>query len=105
MLLDEPTASLDIYHRVAFYEIVSRFKEECGISAIVASHDLSFCAEYGERIFLLSAGRVMASGRPDEVLTPEIVREAYSVAVSCDRNPATGAVRVAPMRKEHVPPA
>jgi iron complex transport system ATP-binding protein len=98
MLLDEPTAFLDIYHRVAFFEIVSRLKEECGISAVVASHDLSSCAEYGERIFLLAAGRVTASGRPDEVLTPENIRQAYGVAVACDRNPATGAVRVTPLK-------
>jgi len=49
--------------------------------------------------------REMASGRPEDVLTPENVREAYGVAVSCDRNPAAGAVRVTPMRKEHVPTA
>jgi len=101
MLLDEPTAFLDIYHRVEFYEIVSRLSGECGISALVASHDLSLCAEYGERILLLSAGRVMASGKPEEVLTPENVREAYGVEVTCDRNPATGAVRVTPMRKRN----
>jgi len=98
MLLDEPTAFLDIYHRVAFYEIVTRLSGECGIGALVASHDLSMCAEYGERIVLLSGGRVMASGRPEEVLTPGNVREAYGVAVTCDRNPATGAVRVTPLR-------
>ena len=100
MLLDEPTAFLDIYHRVAFYEIVTRLKEDRGISALVASHDLSLCAEYGERIVLLSGGRVMAAGRPEEVLTPENIREAYGVAVACDRNPATGAVRITPLRKE-----
>jgi len=100
MLLDEPTAFLDIYHRVAFYEVVTRLKEECGVSALVASHDLSLCAEYGERIVLLSAGRVMASGRPEEVLTPGNVREAYGVEVACDRNPDTGAVRVSTLRKK-----
>jgi iron complex transport system ATP-binding protein len=100
MLLDEPTAFLDIYHRVAFYEIVSRLKKECGISALVATHDLSLCAEYGERIHLLSAGKVMASGRPEVVLTPENVRQAYGVEVTCDRNPATGAVRVTPVKTE-----
>lgn len=98
MLLDEPTAFLDIYHRVAFYEIVTRLSDTCGIGALVASHDLSLCAEYGKRIFLLSAGRVTASGRPEEVLTPENIREAYGVEVACDRNPATGAVRVTPLR-------
>jgi iron complex transport system ATP-binding protein len=98
MLLDEPTAFLDLHHRVAFYEIVTRLSRECGIGALVASHDLSLCAEYGERLLLLSAGRVIAAGAPEEVLTPENLRNAYGIAVACDRNPATGAVRVTPLR-------
>ena len=98
MLLDEPTAFLDIRHRVAFYEIVTQLKEACGIAALVASHDLSLCAEYGERIVLLSGGTVAAQGRPEEVLTPANVQAAYGVAVACDRNPATGSIRVTPLR-------
>jgi iron complex transport system ATP-binding protein len=98
MLLDEPTAFLDIRHRVAFYEVVTQLKRTCGVAALVASHDLSLCAEYGERIVLLSGGTVAASGRPEEVLTPENVRAAYGVEVVCDRNPATGAIRVTPLR-------
>ena len=98
MLLDEPTAFLDIRHRVAFYEIVTRLAGVRGVAALVASHDLSLCAEYGERIVLLSGGTVSSQGRPEEVLTPENVRAAYGVAVACDRNPATGAVRVTPLR-------
>ena len=99
MLLDEPTAYLDIYHRVAFYEIITRLKETCGVSSLIASHDLSLCAEYGERIFLMSGGKVKASGTSEEVLTPGNVLAAFGVAVLCDRNPATGAVRVTPQRK------
>jgi iron complex transport system ATP-binding protein len=98
MLLDEPTAFLDIRHRVAFYEIVTRLAGTCGVAALVASHDLSLCAEYGERIVLLSGGAVASQGSPEEVLTPENVREAYGIAVACDRNPATGAIRVTPLR-------
>jgi iron complex transport system ATP-binding protein len=98
MLLDEPTAFLDIRHRVAFYEIVTRLAGTRGVAALVASHDLSLCAEYGERIVLLSGGTVAAQGTPEAVLTPENVRAAYGVAVACDRNPATGAVRVTPLR-------
>lgn len=104
MLLDEPTAFLDLYHRVAFYEVVERLKEGCGIGALVASHDLSLCAEYGERIILLSGGEVMASGRPEEVLTAENIRQAYGVAVACDRNPATGSVRVTPLKGQRGEP-
>jgi len=104
MLMDEPTAFLDIYHRVAFYEIVARLKRECGTSALVASHDLSLCAEYGERIVLLAGGRVRAAGAPEEVLTPEKIQEAFGVRVACDRNPATGAVRVTALRAGAGPP-
>ncbi|HEX9205689.1 MAG TPA: ABC transporter ATP-binding protein [Candidatus Deferrimicrobiaceae bacterium] len=98
MLLDEPTAFLDIRHRVAFYEIVTRLAGTRGVAALVASHDLTLCAEYGERIVLLSEGAVASQGRPEEVLTPSSIRAAYGVAVACDRNPATGAVRVTPLR-------
>ncbi len=94
MLLDEPTAFLDIYHRVGFYEIVADLARTCGVTALIASHDLSLCAEYGQRIVLLSGGRVRASGRPEEVLNAGNIREAFGVDVLCDRNPATGAVRV-----------
>ena len=99
MLLDEPTAFLDIYHRVAFYEIVTQLARNCGVSALVASHDLSLCAEYAQRIVLLANGVVMAAGRPEEVLTPGHIREAYGVEAVCDRNPETGAVRVTPVRR------
>jgi iron complex transport system ATP-binding protein len=98
MLLDEPTAFLDIRHRVAFYEVVTQLKETYGIAALVASHDLALSAEYGERIVLLSEGTVASQGPPEEVLTPANVRAAYGVEVVCDRNPATGAIRVTPLR-------
>ena len=100
MLLDEPTAFLDIYHRVAFYEIVTRLSESRGVTALIASHDLSLCAEYGEKIVLLAGGKIRAVGHPGEVLTPGNVFEAFGVAVVCDRNPVTGAVRVTPVRRD-----
>jgi iron complex transport system ATP-binding protein len=100
MLLDEPTAFLDIYHRVAFYEIVTRLSESRGVTALIASHDLSLCAEYGEKIVLLAGGTIRAVGRPGEVLTPGNVFEAFGVAAVCDRNPVTGSVRVTPVRKD-----
>lgn len=99
MLFDEPTAFLDIRHRVRFHEIVERLAADRGVGALVASHDLSLSAEYGDRIVLLAGGAVMAEGRPEAVLTPENVLAAYGVEVACDRNPATGAVRITPVRK------
>ena len=99
MLLDEPTAFLDIYHRVAFFEIVTRLAGTFGVTALIASHDLSLCAEYGERIVLVAGGKVQAAGRPEEVITEENILAAFGVRVVCDRNPATGTVRVTPVRR------
>jgi iron complex transport system ATP-binding protein len=99
MLFDEPTAFLDIRHRVRFHEIVERLAAGRGVGALVASHDLALSAEYGDRIVLLSGGSVLAEGMPAGVLTPGNIRAAYGVEVACDRNPATGAVRVSPVRK------
>ena len=100
MLLDEPTAFLDIYHRVAFYEVVMRLSESCGVTALIASHDLVLCAEYGEQIILIAGGKVRAVGRPGEVLTSSNIRDAFGVDAVCDRNPVTGSVRVTPVRKD-----
>ncbi len=97
MLLDEPTAFLDIYHRVAFHEIVERLARTCGVGALVASHDLQLCAEYGGRIVLLHEGKVRAAGTPEDVLTEENVREVSGVTVVRDRNPVTGSVRLTPV--------
>ena len=99
MLLDEPTAFLDIYHRVAFFEIVTALADMSGVTALIASHDLSLCAEYGERIILIAGGKVQAAGRPEEVITEERILAAFGVQVVCDRHPATGTVRVAPVRR------
>lgn len=96
LLLDEPAAFLDLRHRVAFHEMVSALASERGTAVLMASHDLHFSAGYGDRIFLLSGGRILAEGTPGEVLTPSLVEAAYGVAVRCDRDPESGAVRVFP---------
>ncbi len=99
MLFDEPTAFLDLRHRVAFCEIVNRLSESRGAAVLVVTHDLSLSAEYGGRIVLLSDGSTVAQGPPAEVLTPGNIRAAYGIPVACDRSPATGAIRVTPLRE------
>jgi iron complex transport system ATP-binding protein len=96
LLLDEPAAFLDLAHRVAFHDLVARLASERGTAVLMASHDLHFSAEYGGRIVLLAGGKVLARGTPEEVLVPSLVEEAYGVAVRCEADPESGAVRVFP---------
>jgi len=78
LLLDEPTAHLDLRHRLLVLELV-RELAAAGRSALVVSHDLSLAARGCDRLALLAAGRVLAAGAPAEVLSGESVREAFGI--------------------------
>lgn len=94
LLLDEPTAFLDLRHRVEVLREVRTFARAGG-AALVVSHDLSLAARSCDRIVLLEPERVAAVGRPEEVLTPENLRRAFDIEVSTFRGP-DGALVVVP---------
>ena len=78
LLLDEPTAFLDLEHRLAVLELVRERSRE-GRSALVVSHDLALAARFCDRIAILSEGRVLAAGPPRDVLDPARLREAFGI--------------------------
>lgn len=87
LLLDEPTAHLDIAHQATTLELVRRLTVEHGISVVAALHDLNLAAAYFDRLALLNAGRIAALGPPDEVLTTENIRSTYGIRVLISRHP------------------
>lgn len=94
LLLDEPTANLDLAHQALMFRLV---REQCrcdGRAAIVITHDLNLASEFADETALLKDGRVFASGKPEEVLTSENIRKVFGVEVLLDKNPASGNVRV-----------
>lgn len=94
LLLDEPTANLDLAHQASMFRLVREKCREKGYSAVVITHDMNLAAEFADRIILLSGGRVHAIGTPGEVLREESLKEVFDVTVLLDRNPASGNVRV-----------
>ena len=80
LLLDEPTASLDLKHQLEVMELIHQ-QAQNGISAIISIHDLNLAARYCDTIIMLREGKVFAAGGK-EVLTPENIREVYEVEVS-----------------------
>lgn len=95
LLLDEPTASLDIRHQEALLA-VARGVAEAGSAVVVVLHDLSLAAAYADRICLLDAGGVAADGAPDDVLTVERLGAVYEHPVSVTR--VHGSLVVVPVR-------
>jgi iron complex transport system ATP-binding protein len=79
LLLDEPTASLDLRYQLEVASLVTRLHEARGITVLVSTHDLRFAAAICTEIALLSGGRVLAQGQPREVLTPHQVGRTFGV--------------------------
>lgn len=94
LLLDEPTANLDLAHQAMMFRLVRERCRGCGSSAIVITHDLNLAAEFADDVMLLKGGRVYAFGPQDSVLTEKNLKEVYNVQVLLDENPASGKIRV-----------
>lgn len=97
LLLDEPTAALDVGHEMEIFELLHRLAAE-GLGVLVITHHLNLAARFADRLILLDRGRTVAEGRPPEVLREEVVSAVFGwpVAVTswCD-----GAPQVVPLRR------
>jgi iron complex transport system ATP-binding protein len=96
LLLDEPTAFLDLKHAVEVYDVLRRLNRERGLTVVVVSHDLNLAGRYASRLILLSRGRAVADGTPDEVLTPERIGAVYETVADVVRDPKDGTPLVIP---------
>jgi iron complex transport system ATP-binding protein len=94
MLLDEPTAHLDIGYQIEIYDLIKRLNVEKKLTIIVVSHDLNLASEYCDYLILLNAGRIYKMGSPKEVITEENLSTVYGSKVLVEENPVTGAPRV-----------
>jgi iron complex transport system ATP-binding protein len=81
VLLDEPTAALDIGHQQQALELLDLLRAESGLTLVAAMHDLTLAAQYADRMVLLDAGRVVADGAPRQVLTEALIGEHYEAAI------------------------
>jgi iron complex transport system ATP-binding protein len=99
VLLDEPTAALDIGHQQQALELLDLLRAESGLTLVAAMHDLTLAAQYADRMVLLDAGRIAAEGSPRDVLTEDLIGRHYEAAIQVVD--VDGRVAVVPAR----PPA
>ena len=81
LLLDEPTAALDVGRQQQVLELVAELRERGGLTVISAMHDLTLAAQYADRLLLLSRGELVAAGPPGEIVTEALISEHYGARV------------------------
>ncbi|MEU0203954.1 MULTISPECIES: ABC transporter ATP-binding protein [unclassified Streptomyces] len=101
LLLDEPTTYLDLRYQVELLDLVRDLADDHGIAVGVVLHDLDQAAALADRITLLEAGRIVADGPPEDVLTPERLTAVYGIRIDVDTDPLTGRLRTRPIGRHH----
>jgi iron complex transport system ATP-binding protein len=98
LLLDEPTAALDLGHQEAVLQL-ARDRAAAGAAVVVVLHDLGVAAAYADRIAVLESGRLAAAGPPRDILTTDLLTQVYQHPVEVIDHPVTGAQLVLPLRR------
>jgi cobalamin transport system ATP-binding protein len=105
LLLDEPTAHLDLQYQVGLLELVHELAHKDHLAVLVALHDLNLAAHYADRIALMVAGNIKAMGSAKDVLQPELIEEAYCLPVLVVQHPFLDIPLVLPNKNDQTPDA
>lgn len=102
LLLDEPTAFLDLQHQLDICSVLRSLKEDTGLTIVMVSHDLNMASQYCDRIVMLKDGEISAMGSPLEVMRPEVLQTVYGCSVLVDSHPESGLPRITlPRERSH----
>ncbi len=94
LLLDEPTANLDLAHQIRVLGLVRSLADQDGLAAVAAIHDLELASRFSDRLVLLHRGQIVADGPPATVLSTERLAAVYSVKAIVEPNPHVNGLRV-----------
>lgn len=101
MLLDEPTAALDLHHRAEVFDLLWRLSRT-GIAIVAVTHDLNAASQFCDRLVLLSRGRIVRVGTPPDVMDQRVLADVYGADVRVVTNPVTAApMAIVPGRAAH----
>lgn len=97
LLLDEPTAALDLAYQLGLAALLRSLQERLPVAIVVSTHDLNFAAGLCRSLVLLRNGEVLAAGPTEDVLTADRIRALYGVDAEVSRHPTTGRLVVIPI--------
>ena len=98
LLLDEPTANVDLAHQVSLLDLVRRLASDRQLAVLFVTHEINLATEFSDRIALMKAGRLLAFGSPATVMTEGILSECFGTRLLVDLHPLSGNPRVSYVR-------
>lgn len=90
ILLDEPTSALDVAHQHELLALIRELNQSLGLTVIMVLHDVNMAAKFSDRLIALHSGKVIASGTPEELMTPDTLRKIYGMELALFPHPTTG---------------
>lgn len=90
LLLDEPISALDIAHQIEVLALVRKLSQEKGLGIIIVLHDINLASRFCDTIMALHSGRLLMQGRPETIMTPEVVRLVYGLPMDIITHEPTG---------------
>jgi iron complex transport system ATP-binding protein len=103
LLLDEPTTFLDVRHQLDVLDLLATLNRSRHTTVVMVLHDLNLAARYADELVVMCEGRIIANGSPADVLTPELLQEAFGLEAMIAPDPVCGTPMVVPIGKFHAP--
>lgn len=103
VLLDEPTTFLDVTHQVELLDLLHDLNRERGTTVVMVLHELNLAARYADHLVVMSAGRVVAQGAPEDVLDEATVLSAFGLDARVVQDPVAGSPMIVPVGRHHRP--
>jgi iron complex transport system ATP-binding protein len=101
VLLDEPTTFLDVRHQLDLLDLLTELNRNQGTTVAMVLHELNLAARYADHLVVMSGGRIVAEGEPSQVLTREVVDEAFGLRAQVVPDPVAGSPLVVPVGRYH----
>ncbi|MET9977092.1 ABC transporter ATP-binding protein [Streptomyces microflavus] len=102
LLLDEPTTFLDASHQLDVLDLLTDLNRERGVTMVAVLHDLNLACRYADHMIAMKDGRILAEGRPADIVTEELVGEVFGMRCSVIEDPASATPMVVPLGRHHV---
>ena len=101
LLLDEPTTFLDISYQVEILDLLTELNRKRGLTILMVLHDINLAARYADHIFAMSNGKLIAEGRPVDIITPELMDKVYGLNCMVITDPVSNTPFIIPIGRYH----